>query len=345
MIIPKKIFLGLLGVGCIFLLHCTKTPSEATEENSFRLDLPNHFPEVPSPSNNSLSEKRIEMGRYLFYETALSKDSSLSCGSCHIQEAAFADHHAISVGIAQRIGNRNVPTLANIGYHPYLFAEGGSPSLEMQMIGPINSESELGFNTKKLIERLEKDPFYDSLSQTAYGRKMDLFTLTRSIGAFQRSILSGNAPYDQYLNGDSSALAPQQIKGMKLFFSDKWACKTCHSGHLLSNFSFENIGLYKVYPDKGRILVSMDSLDEGKFKVPSLRNIALTYPYMHDGSLASLEEVIEHYNTGGKGHHNQHPSIRPLHMTEEEKKQLLAFFTSLTDSTMLSNPAYQKLIR
>lgn len=339
---PKKYSFGLFILGIFLLICCTQHRPTADGPS---IEIPSHFPAIESPEGNETTQKRITMGRYLFYDTAMSRDSSLSCGSCHLLNAAMADHLSISKGIQGKLGNRNVPTLANIAYHPYFFAEGGSPSLEMQMIGPINSESELGFNSQKLIERLEKDPFYDSLAQDAYGRGLDLFTLTRSIAAFERSIISGNSPYDRYINGDTTALSSEQIQGMNLFFSDFWNCKTCHSGHLLSNFAFENIGLYTEYADKGRILVSMDSLDEGKFKVPSLRNIAMTYPYMHDGSLASLEEVIEHYNQGGKGHKNQSPLIRPLHMSSEEKQQVLSFFHSLTDSSFLSNTAYSEILR
>lgn len=282
---------------------------------------------------------RIDLGRRLFYETALSLDSTISCASCHLPEAAFSDHNPISVGINGNIGNRNVPTLANIGYHPYFFAEGGSPSLEMQMIGPICSDSEMGFNTQLLVERLAGDKYYDSLAQIAYSRNMDLFVLTRAVGAFERSLISGNAPYDRFLQGDKTALSASAQRGFENFMG-KWGCASCHSGHLLTNFLFENIGLYEEYEDRGRVLVSLDSRDEGKFKVPSLRNIALTYPYMHDGSIETLEEVIEFYAEGGKKHPNKHMFVRRRKMSDQDKADLLAFMHSLTDSSFISNPAY-----
>ena len=335
----RKFTFGFVFGVIVLLYNCTAEKQQQVTTDSFRLNLPEHFPELDSPEGNELTEKRIEMGRRLFYETALSLDSSLSCASCHLQEAAFSDHHPISIGINGKKGSRNVPTLANIGYHPYFFAEGGSPSLEMQMIGPICSDSELGFNTRELISRLEGDTFYDSLAQDAYGRKMDLFTLTRSISAFERSLISGNSPYDRFLQGDTAAISPSAKRGFEGFMG-KWGCASCHSGHLLTNYLFENVGLYKEYKDRGRVLITLDEKDEGKFKVPTLRNIALTYPYMHDGSIATLEEVIEFYAKGGEDHPNKHMFVRRRKMSDQDKADLLAFMHSLTDSSFLQNPQY-----
>ena len=326
-------------IGIILLLTNCTTDLSDQKQVSFNLNLPSHFPELISPENNKLTTARIDLGKRLFYEKALSLDSTISCASCHLPEAAFSDHNPISLGINGKLGNRNVPTLANIGYHPYFFAEGGSPSLEMQMIGPICSDSEMGFNTKLLVERLAGDKYYDSLAKVAYARNMDLFVLTRAVGAFERSLISGNAPYDRFLQGDKTAISESAQRGFENFMG-KWGCASCHSGHLLSNFLFENIGLYEEYEDRGRVLVSLDSTDEGKFKVPTLRNIALTYPYMHDGSIKTLEEVIEFYAQGGKKHPNKHMFVRKRKMSEQDKADLLAFMHSLTDSSFITNPAY-----
>ncbi|MEL6252108.1 MAG: cytochrome c peroxidase [Bacteroidota bacterium] len=335
----RKFSFGFVIGAFVLLFNCTADTSQQGSSTSFTLPIPDHFPKLISPKGNELTEKRIELGRRLFYEKALSLDSSLSCASCHLQEAAFSDHNPISIGINGKKGNRNVPSLANIGYHPYFFAEGGSPSLEMQMIGPICSDSELGFNTRKLITRLEGDAFYDSLAQDAYGRNIDLFTLTRSISAFERSLISGNSAYDQFLMGDTAAISASAKRGFEGFMG-KWGCANCHSGHLLTNYLFENVGLYKEYKDRGRVLITLDEKDVGKFKVPTLRNIAMTYPYMHDGSIATLEEVIEFYAKGGENHPNKHMFVRRRRMSEQDKADLLAFMHSLTDSSFLQNPKY-----
>ncbi|MDW3647180.1 MAG: cytochrome c peroxidase [Bacteroidia bacterium] len=335
----RKFTFGFVMGAIVLLFNCTAEKSQQANPEPFSLNLPTHFPELISPEGNELTEKRIELGRRLFYETALSLDSSLSCASCHLQTAAFSDHNPISIGINGKKGNRNVPTLANIGYHPYFFAEGGSPSLEMQMIGPICSDSELGFNARELITRLAGDSYYDSLAQEAYGRKMDLFSLTRSIAAFERSLISGNSAYDRFLQGDPTALSTSAKRGFEGFMG-KWGCANCHSGHLLTNYLFENVGLYKEYKDRGRVLISLDEKDVGKFKVPTLRNIALTYPYMHDGSIATLREVIDFYEKGGEDHPNKHMFVRRRRMSEEDKADLLAFMHSLTDSSFLQNPQF-----
>ena len=179
------------------------------------------------------------------------------------------------------------------------------------------------------------------LAQEAYGRKMDLYVITRAIAAFERTLISGNSRYDQFFyQGKKDALSEKEKKGMELFFSERLACSICHGGFDFTEYSLENNGLYRDYEDKGRNRVTSKEEDIGKFKVPTLRNVALTAPYMHDGSLKSLEEVIDHYQLGGKGHPNQHPATQGFEISATEKQELLLFLQSLTDEEFIHNPDF-----
>lgn len=331
----------LISIFLFSLISCKNEPQEQPGPNFYELAVPLGFPEPSIPEDNLLTKERIELGKKLFYETALSIDSSLSCGSCHLAAAGFADHNAVSIGVQGRVGFRNSPTLTNVAYHPYFFKEGGSPTLELQVLGPIENHDEMGFNAAELAKRLKDHPEYDELAEKAYDRKMDLFVLTRAIAAFERTLISGNSKYDQFVfQQKKEAMTIDEQAGMELFFSERLACTTCHEGFDFTNYALENNGLYTDYQDKGRNRVTSDAADIGKFKVPTLRNIALTYPYMHDGSLKTLEEVIAHYQAGGKGHPNQHPAIQPFELSSSEKQQLLAFLNSLTDESFVHDPDF-----
>ena len=183
---------------------------------------------------------------------------------------------------------------------------------------------------------------YNRLSEVAYGRDFDSFVITRALAAFQRTLISGNSKYDRVQLGLDTFTAEEQA-GLDLFTSEATQCASCHSGVFQTNFEYANVGLYEDYPDLGRQLVTTNPEDGGKFKTPSLRNVALTAPYMHDGSLATLEEVIAHFNAGGVGHPNQDARIQPLGLDAAQQGQLLAFLYTLTDSTFTTNPAYQPL--
>jgi len=292
------------------------------------------------PESNPLTYERVKLGKMLFYEKALSRDSSISCATCHPQSRAFADDEAVSLGIKDRMGFRNVPVLGNIGYHPYFFREGGSPSLEAQVLGPICNFDEMGFNARELIERLAADDKYQQLAQEAYKRPMDVFVLTRALAAFERTLITGDSPWDRFIQGDSSAMGAAAQRGWALFRSERLNCTQCHNGIDFSDYSFQSNGLKTQYEDEGRYRVTGDSSDIGTFKVFSLRNVALTGPYMHDGSLKTLQEVIEHYNQGGSQHVNQSEYIKPLGLSAGEKSDLIAFLEALTDKAFTENPDF-----
>jgi len=310
------------------------------DESPYLLEIPKGFPTLQVPEENKLTPSRVKLGRLLFYDPILSRDSTVSCGSCHRQKHAFADANRLAVGIEGRVGKRNVPSLVNSGFHPYFFFEGGSPSLEAQALGPIEHEDEHGFNAKLLVDRLRGNPFYEEWSHRAYGREMSLFVIVSSLASFERTLISAESPYDLAMRGDSSLMSPAQWRGKELFFSSMTQCATCHSPPLFTDFSFQNIGLEEEYLDLGRYRVSLKEEDKGKFKVPSLRNVSLTPPYMHDGRFQHLSEVIDHFVEGGKGHKNQSTLIRPFELSDQEKQDLIAFLEALSDKSVLSEPAW-----
>jgi cytochrome c peroxidase len=307
--------------------------------------LPPGFPALEVPADNALSSERVALGRMLFYDPILSRDSSISCGSCHLQAAAFTDGTRISPGVEGRLGTRNTPTLVNLAYQPYFFAEGGSPTLELQSIGPIEAQHEMDLPIGEAVQRLQQSPRYANLAEQAYQRPMDVFVITRALAAFERTLISGHSPYDRFIRQhQTDALSAEAQRGMTLFFSEQSGCGSCHNGLHLTDYQFYNLGLSATdQADLGRYRLTLDSADIGAFKTPSLRNVALTAPYMHDGSLPTLRSVIEHFDQGGKGHRLQSPLVRPLHLTDQQKDDLLAFLQALTDARFLSDPAYAPL--
>ncbi len=306
------------------------------------LEIPAHFPPVEWPEDNAFTLARWEMGKALFYDPVLSKDSSISCASCHRPERAFADNRPFSLGVADSLGRRNVPTLTNVAYNPYFLSEGGVPTLELQVIVPIQDHAEFDFNIVAISERLKRIPKYMDMAQKAYNREPDPFAITRSISTFERTFISGNSPYDRYVSGDKSALSAIQKKGMDLFFSDRVHCTSCHGGFNFTDYGFENNGLYETYRDKGRYALTGKDSDVALFKVPTLRNVGHTAPYMHDGSMLSLVDVVKHYSDGIKLHHHLSEEIKPLLLNDEEVDVLVAFLGALTDNSFSQNQMLRK---
>jgi len=311
------------------------------EEQGF--ELPTGFPEIEFPEDNAYSLERWELGKKLFYDKTLSIDSSISCGSCHKASLAFSDDVPLSDGVKGRPGTRNAPTLATVAYHPYYTREGGVPTLEMQVLVPIQEHNEFAFNIVQAGERMATNLEYIQMSQEAYGRVPDYYVITRALANFERSLISGNSPYDHFTHlKDFSALNDMEKAGMDLFYSNKTNCSNCHGGFNFTDYTFQNNGLYKTYSDLGRMRLTSKEKDKALFKTPTLRNIGVTSPYMHDGSIGTLKEVIEHYNSGGNSHHHQSELIRPLGLTETEKQELLAFLNSLTDSQFITNKRFKE---
>lgn len=329
--------LGLIWLG-LSLVENELKPIDGLEK---LLVAPTGFPEIPVPEDNKFNEARWLLGRKLFYDPIMSVDSSISCSSCHLAQYAFSDTVALSLGAAKTPGTRNAPTLTNVAYHPYFTRDGGVPTLEMQILVPIQEHNEFNFNIVLIAERMQQDSSYVKMSRAAYEREPDHFVITRALGCFERTLISGNSRYDQHFLQGKKVLSEKELRGKELFFSDRVGCKNCHSGFNFTNYSFENNGLYITYADSGRIRFTNKEADRALFKVPTLRNVALTAPFMHDGSMQSLTEVVDHYSSGGKQHKHKSHHIKPLNLNSEEKDQLVAFLQALTDEDFVNNKLYQ----
>lgn len=335
-----RIVFTSLGIG--LLLSLTSCNKLKTEELVYQqLEIPLGFPTVEYPFDNEYSISRWELGKKLFFDPVMSRDSSVSCASCHNPQLAFATNEPTNSGISNRPGIRNSPSLANVAYFPYFIREGSVPTLEMQVLIPIQEHNEFDYNIVDLSEKLKSIPEYVELAQIAYNRIPDPFAITRALANFERSLISGNSQYDKYRNGSRNALTKDEINGKELFFSERTNCVSCHSGFLFTDHSFQNNGLYVNYPDSGRMRFTLEEDDRALFKVPSLRNVGLTFPYMHDGNLSTLEDVVDHYNSGGAGHVNQSDLIRPLNLSEKEKMELVKFLHSLTDYQFVNNQKWR----
>lgn len=324
----------------IGLLSCNNQDNHVTRGYDL-MEIPEGFPEINFPDGNEFTKERWELGKKLFFDPIMSIDSTVSCASCHNPNLAFADNKALSFGVENRIGNRNAPTLTNVAYNPYFTSEGGVKTLETQILVPIQEHNEFDFNIVDLSLKLEKKQEYVEMANLAYDQAPNPYVITRSLAAFERSLISGNSPFDQYYYQNlENVLTENQLKGMRLFFSEKANCTQCHSGFNFTNYSFENNGLYVNYEDSGRYRLTSNDTDIAQFKVPTLRNVSVTSPYMHDGSLNTLIEVVEHYNKGGENSIHQSNLIKPLNLTEAEKVQLVAFLESLTDETFIFNQTF-----
>ncbi len=338
----SRLCVPVLGLSVFFLLlsACGKVTVPIDEELAL-LNLPPGFERPSIPLDNALNQARVELGKRLFYDPALSRDSSISCASCHAPERAFTDGRSLSLGVNDAQGMRNSPTLVNLAWQPYFMSEGGVPSLESQVGVPIQEHAEFDFNFVLLAERLGANQHYQQMSRSAYGRDIDPFVISRAIAAFERILISGRSDFDRYQNGDEQALSAEEIRGMDLFFSERTQCSSCHGGTFLTTYEFHNNGLYLDYADPGRARLTALEEDRALFKVPTLRNIAETAPYMHDGSMATLDEVLQHYRGGGEAHPNKSPLIQGLDLSDAELADLKAFLLALSDPDFLSNPAFR----
>ena len=292
---------------------------------------------VPAPSDNPQNAEKIALGRKLFFDKRLSLDGSISCASCHDPQKAFSDQRSKSIGINGQLSERNAPSILNAAFLKTAMFDAHLATLELQAIVPIQEPVEMGHNMKILIKQLRQIPEYQAAAQAIFGRDFDAWVLTRSLAAFERSLLSMNAPFDQYMAGNKKAMNKEQLAGWRIF-SDELYCTKCHPAPYFTTYEAANNGLYTSYEgktDQGRFRIHHDSSDIGKFKIPSLRNLPLTYPYMHDGSINSMEAALEHYQKGGAGHPLQDPRILSFELSTKEKAQLLAFFNALVDTSYL----------
>ena len=322
------------------------------------------LPEPPppnAPADNPTTLAKVELGRHLFYDARLSQRENLSCASCHLQERAFSDGRALSTGTTGQHTARNAQSLVNAAYaSTFTWANFVLTSLEQQALVPLFGEDpvELGLSgrDREVIARLRAEPRYEALFAAAFPDDADPIRLDRivkALAAFERALVSLRAPYDHYLAGDTEALSPEAVRGLALFESARLGCTHCHGGALFSAamalpddgppaLRFENNGLAPTFTHGSGGLYELTGKEEdrGRFRPPSLRNVAVTAPYMHDGSLATLDDVIAHYEAGGARVPQQSPHVAGFTLTAEERQALLAFLHALTDEALLTDPRF-----
>jgi len=287
---------------------------------------------VPFPNDSPPTRERIELGRQLFFDPRLSSDESTSCASCHNPKQAFADNAVTSRGIDGKKGIRNTPALINAAFQPYQFWDGRASSLEDQALLPLENPVEMGSSVAIIVDRLNQRPHYQDAFRRVFGSSVTRDNLARALASFERTILAGDSPYDRYSAGNPTALSQKAAAGMKLF-EGKAHCSLCHQGYNFSDGVFHNLGVGwdgSSFADLGRCAVTGIVKDRGAFKTPTLRQVAQTVPYMHDGSLANLEAVVDFYDRGGKPNPHLDPLIQPLRLTSQEKEALVEFLRSLS---------------
>ncbi|MBD2770431.1 cytochrome-c peroxidase [Hymenobacter sp. BT664] len=337
-------------------------PDGPPTPTAYNLVLPSYFPTPTTPpADNPLTVEGVALGRRLFYETALSLDNTVACASCHRQELAFTDGRARAVGVHRAESPRSSMSLANLLWEPRLTWDGVATTLEAQARIPIEKPVEMHQSLAVGAARLQQLPAYPTLFNQAFGsRTITEENILKALAQFERTLISSNSRYDRFRRGDRAALSAYEQQGLVLFSTHPDGtrrggnCGDCHSGDLQTNHTFSNNGLDLAPADRGLGGVSGQPTDNGKFRVPSLRNIALTAPYMHDGRFATLEQVLDHYN--------EHvvlnsPNIDPLllnttndprqrsltlDLTAAEKAQIVAFLRTLTDSTFITDPRFAR---
>jgi cytochrome c peroxidase len=366
---------ALVGIAslCLALAASVRLPAQT----SFEWTLPAGFPAPNVPADNPMSAAKAELGRYLFYDTRLSANQTQSCATCHEQSRAFTDGRAGSVGSTGQVHRRGSMSLVNVAYAQALtWANPSMTRLEDQALVPMYGDHpiELGLNrTDGWLDRLRSDKTYQRLFAAAFGGEPQPFTrdnVVKAVATFERTIVSARSPYDRYhFARDDGAISDAAKRGEVLFHSRPLSCFMCHGGVNFSNamgsgrrsttVEFHNTGLYNLagalsYPvsDTGAFEITHRPEDVGKFKAPTLRNVAVTAPYMHDGSIATLEEAIDHYVAGGRtiatgpnqgvGHDNPNKAqaIQGFQLTKEKRTDLVAFLQSLTDEPLLSDPRF-----
>jgi cytochrome c peroxidase len=291
---------------------------------------------VKWPDDNKPTVAKIELGKQLFFDSRLSKDNTISCASCHDPKKGFSNGSAFATGVGGAVGGRSAPTVINAAYYLQQFWDGRAPSLEAQALGPIENPIEMAISVEDVVAKLNKIEGYKSQFQSVFGTDVTRDGLAKSIAAYERTVLSGNAPFDRFKAGDKKAMSAAAQRGWAVF-KGKGHCTACHVSHSFTDRSYHNIGIgmdAKV-PDVGREKVSKLEGDRGAFKTPTLREIARTAPYMHDGRFKTLEEVVEHYATGGIANEYLDEEIYEFKLKPEEKKDLVIFLKE-----GLSSPDY-----
>lgn len=293
----------------------------------YQLKLPQGLKPMKVPSDNALTAAKIELGKMLYFDKRLSSDNTVSCASCHDPAQGWSNGEPFATGVDGQKGGRSAPTIINSGYQRFQFWDGRADYLEGQALGPIANPIEMNLPLDEMVAKLSDIEGYKPAFKQAFGDdEVTKDRVAKAIASYERTVLSGDAPYDRFKAGDKSALSEAAQRGMKVFFN-KASCSACHAGSNFTDGGFHNIGvgIKDDQPDLGRVAVSKLEGDTGSFKTPTLREIARTAPYMHDGRFATLEEVVEYYNKGGTPNPQLDEEIFPLQLTAEQKADLVTF--------------------
>jgi cytochrome c peroxidase len=343
----RNLVSGLLLGGLACLFSCS-SPVETEQAATMpigqvvEIKAPLGLPPVPIPADNPPTAETIELGRRLYYDTILSKDNTVSCASCHQPDFGFADPRQFSVGVNGGTGDRQAPSVWNAAYYTTQFWDGRAASLEDQAVGPMANPIEMAHTIEDIEKILTEDAAYAAMFEKAFGPgPITGQNAAKAIASFERTVLSGNSPFDRYMyGGDETALSEQAKLGLEVFRNkDKGNCAVCHTieaDHaLFSDSKFHNLGVGVetdgTFKDAGRFKVTNAEADTGAFKTPTLRNIAQSGPYMHDGSLRTLKDVVDFYVGAGNSNPHRDPELKELdHLTREERDALVAFMEALT---------------
>ena len=330
--------MAVLGSGPMFPSDAADSKGNAAAQatsGEYKLKLPFGLDEgsVVIPADNPLTKEKVELGRVLFFDKRLSKDNTIACASCHLSKFAFTDGQRVSTGIRGQKGGRSAPVSFNRVFSKAQFWDGRAATLEDQSVGPFINPIEHGFaNHGEMIAKMKKIPGYRKLFKEVFGEEITIDGVGKAIASFQRTVLSGNSPADRFdQGGDEKAISPEAQKGLALF-REKARCTKCHSGFNFTDEKFHNLGIGwdTNTVDLGRYMVTKNPADIGAFKAPTLREIARSAPYMHDGRFKTLEEVVNFYNQGGVKNPHQDELVLPLELTDEEKRDLVAFLRTLS---------------
>lgn len=322
----------------------SEEPAPSTPSPYISFNVPQGWPApVYNFQNNTLSEKGFVLGRALFYDTRLSSDSSTSCGTCHQQFAAFANGgHALSHGVNNLLGNRNSPGIFNAAWIPLFMWDGGINHIENQPIGPITNPVEMAETLNNVYVKLRRSGTYPAMFKDAFGDTMiNTQRMTRAIAQFMGAMVSSNSKYDKVKRGDAGVSFTSAEQNGYTLFQNK--CASCHAEPLFTDYSFRNNGLVynTTLNDSGRAHVTGLATDRNKFKVPSLRNIALTSPYMHDGRFSTLQDCLDHYIAGVQSTQNLDPLlVSGIALTTQEKADLISFLQTLTDNSFITDSRF-----
>lgn len=305
---------------------CSVKTGFAQDGSGGKFAVPKGLKPLKVPDDNPLTQEKVDLGKQLYFDARLSRDNTVSCATCHDPKKGWSNGEAFATGVRAQVGGRSAPTIINSAYHPLQFWDGRAKHLEGQALGPVANPIEMDLTLKEMIQRLDGIEGYKKQFSAAFSDGLTEGNVAKAIASFERTILSGNAPYDQFKAGKTDALSTDAQLGRKIFFG-KGNCSACHAGANFSDAGFHNIGvgMDSEEPDLGRFAVSNLGGDRGAFKTPTLREINRTAPYMHDGRFKTLEEVIDFYVKGGTSNPQLDEEIFPLKLTDEEKKALKTF--------------------